>query len=438
MPLLSMWKDCIPMIRHRSVSASQCVVRQWLGVSVLSLVAVATAWADTFVVLPDGSGDFATIQAALDAAVDGDVIELGSGTFLGDGNRDLDYAGKAVTVRSQAGSPEACVLECEGSESDPHRAVIFDSGEGADSVLEGVTIRGGVSPSGEHGGAIVCVASSPTLRNLILTENAASGTGRGGAVSCSQGASPTISESRFERNTAYQGGAIETVGAAPVLIDCTATENSARADGGVLYSLSSGGSITGCLFSGNVAIFGGALFYDNDADAVIEQSVFQDNVSELVGGAIAFSKCTAAVEGCTFSDNAANSFDFAGGAAFWASFQTSATIENTIISFGLFGQGMVLEKGGQVTVICCDVFGNEGGDWTGGFEEQQDQNGNFSLDPLFCGRDLRDFTLAENSPCLPQMNECGVLVGALGVGCDPVIPVLDSTWGTLKARFSAR
>src|SRR5690606_26326506 len=277
------------MTRHRFFADSELIFRQGLAASILSCAAFGDALADTFVVLPDGSGDFATIQAALDVAVDGDVIELGSGTFLGDGNRDLDYAGKAVTVRSQAGSPAACVLDCEGSEADPHRAVIFDSGEGPGSVLEAVTIRGGASPSGEHGGAVVCIASSPTLRDLVFEENAATGTGRGGAVACSEGAAPTISDSRFERNTAYQGGAVATLDSAPVLNGCTASENSANADGGVLYSLSSGGSISGCVFSDNAAIFGGALFYDNDADALIEGSVFSGNVSDLVGGAIVFS-----------------------------------------------------------------------------------------------------------------------------------------------------
>ncbi len=95
---------------------------------------------------------------------------------------------------------------------------------------------------------------------------------------------------------------------------------------------------------------------------------------------------------------------------------------------------MVLEKGGQATLICCDVFGNEGGDYSGGFEDQADQNGNFSAAPLFCDRARRVFTLAENSPCLPPNNECGVLVGALGSDCAPV-PTLDSSWGAIKARF---
>jgi pectin methylesterase-like acyl-CoA thioesterase len=66
----------------------------------LLLISTSTpAFAATYVVSPDGSGDFPTIQAAIDAAVDGGIIELTDGTFTGDGNRDIDYAGKSITVR---------------------------------------------------------------------------------------------------------------------------------------------------------------------------------------------------------------------------------------------------------------------------------------------------------------------------------------------------
>ena len=44
-------------------------------------------WATTYLVNPEGTGDFPTIQAAIDAVVDGDIIELNDGTFTGDGNR---------------------------------------------------------------------------------------------------------------------------------------------------------------------------------------------------------------------------------------------------------------------------------------------------------------------------------------------------------------
>lgn len=54
----------------------------------------------TFTIRPDGTGDFPTIQAGIDAIHDGDVLVLADGTFLGAGNRDLDLRGKAITIRS--------------------------------------------------------------------------------------------------------------------------------------------------------------------------------------------------------------------------------------------------------------------------------------------------------------------------------------------------
>jgi hypothetical protein len=67
-----------------------------LGILVLS---AGSAAANIYLVRPDGTGDFTTIQAAINAAVGGDVFELSDGTFVGDGNRDVDFGGKAVTVR---------------------------------------------------------------------------------------------------------------------------------------------------------------------------------------------------------------------------------------------------------------------------------------------------------------------------------------------------
>ena len=52
--------------------------------------------------MPD---DCPTIQAAIDAAVDGDEVVVGDGVHTGAGNLDLDFGGKAITVRS-AGGPE--------------------------------------------------------------------------------------------------------------------------------------------------------------------------------------------------------------------------------------------------------------------------------------------------------------------------------------------
>ena len=51
-------------------------------------------------VQPGGGGEYPTIQAAINAATDGEVVELADGTYIGPGNRDLDFLGKGITVRS--------------------------------------------------------------------------------------------------------------------------------------------------------------------------------------------------------------------------------------------------------------------------------------------------------------------------------------------------
>ena len=49
----------------------------------------------------------------------------------------------------------------------------------------------------------------------------------------------------------------------------------------------------------------------------------------------------------------------------------------------------------------------------------QSGENNINLDPLFCNRELFDFTLAENSPCI-ESGENGSNIGALGVGCEAI------------------
>ena len=47
------------------------------------------------------SEDYPTIQSAINAASNGDTVLVHTGTYTGIGNRDLDFHGKAITVRSE-------------------------------------------------------------------------------------------------------------------------------------------------------------------------------------------------------------------------------------------------------------------------------------------------------------------------------------------------
>lgn len=92
-------------------------------------------------------------------------------------------------------------------------------------------------------------------------------------------------------------------------------------------------------------------------------------------------------------------------------------MENTIVAFSQGGAAIdCLET---PALLCCDLYGNAGGDWVGNITGQYGINGNISEDPLFCARDSEDYILRSDSPCAPGVNpECG-LIGAWPVGCDP-------------------
>ena len=106
------------------------------------LIASTLAPATTYVVRPDGEGDFETIQLAITGATTGDIIELTDGYFRGSGNYNISFQGKALTVRSQSGDAQSCIIDCQGGPTNNmRRGFLFTGGEGSASVLEGVTIR---------------------------------------------------------------------------------------------------------------------------------------------------------------------------------------------------------------------------------------------------------------------------------------------------------
>ena len=126
--------------------------------------------------------EYPAIQAAIDVAVGGDTILVADGVYTGEGNRDIDFKGKAVTIRSENG-PNNCIIDCNGTKANPHRGFYFHSGEDANSIIDGFTITNGYAPliivdwyATSPGGGIYCEGSSPTVTNCTSAETRPSGT----------------------------------------------------------------------------------------------------------------------------------------------------------------------------------------------------------------------------------------------------------------------
>jgi hypothetical protein len=371
---------------------------------------------------PLGTGDFPTIQAALDACADGDVIELTPGVFQGDGNRDLDFLGKAVLLCAQGGRTRDCVIDCQGSEGEPHRGIHFHSGESLGSVVRGIAISGGWAM---HGGGVWCErTASPAFIECVFFANSAD-TGGGAFVE----ESASFTACAFEDNEAtWSGGGLNAYGQVE-LQNCIFQGNTATHGGG-LYLYWSSASVAACAFLDNEATGGGGgVHCEMPSTPEFTNCTFAGNTAGNIGGGFNVEvDCTPVLSGCTFVHNGAPN-----GGGLWAGPLCSVTLENTLIAFGVAGEAALCVEN-ETQFACCDLHGNAGGDWVGSIAEQYGLNGNISADPLFCDPAQGDYRIEAGSPCAPfsPPNPDCALIGAWPVGCGST-PVEIVTWGRLKA-----
>ena len=220
----------------------------------ICLFLAVTCQARIITVDDDGPADFNTIQAAIDAAVDGDVVVVAPGTYTGDGNRDIGFKGKAITVRSEGG-PGTCIIDCQRSRDEFHRGFYFHSEEDASSVLDGFTVTGGCA---REGGGIACLDSSPSIGNCVMVGNLAN---RAGGVLAS-GSDVVLSNCIIVGNRTYQhlgygpgeGAAVACSHGHPVFRNCVMYGNWAQGYvGGIICGSRGILFLQNCIITGNTA-----------------------------------------------------------------------------------------------------------------------------------------------------------------------------------------
>lgn len=342
---------------------------------------------------------YATIQAAIDASVSGDTVQIAAGTYSGSGNYNLDLKGKAITVISTSG-PSATIIDCKGV----GRGFYLHSGETTAARISGLTIRGGkpTIPNYtylDNGGGILIDSSNPTIDNCVLTANEA-GWGGGIAVMHSNYADtsltqPVIKGCTFSGNTAMNGGGLSVSNAVPLVQWITVEQNTASHGAGVFWG-GGGNSLP-------VGVIQNAIILQNSAP------------SYGMGGGIAVEYANLEVRDSLIAENSASQY---GGGISYHNYSGKLTLVGNTIAGNVSPQGRSLQlyaaTGNQVT-ISNSILYNGGNELYDDFSSGTSTNvitisysdvyggyagtGNLNADPLFKDTAAGDYHLLLKSPC---------------------------------------
>lgn len=224
--------------------------------------------------------DHATIQAAIEAAEDGDHVLVQDGRY----EERIDFLGKAITVRAARDLAATIAL--------PNRlrsGVLFVSGEGPSSVLRGFRIEGWIG----HG-------PGPALGGLLL---------------CDNGASPIVEDCALSGGRASNGGAVALVQSEAEFRRCTFSNSWAHGErGGGVFIEGGKPRFTNCEVRGNKAGSedfpgeGGGLWIGGAASVELQDCWIDDNGADsatfVIGAGICVRDSEVFARGCDIRSNA--------------------------------------------------------------------------------------------------------------------------------------
>ena len=407
--------------------------------------------------------EYRTIQAGINTATTGDTVLVTDGTYTGDGNRDVDFVGKAIVVMSENG-PENTIINCEGSISEPHRGFYVHTGEDSLSVVQGFTIRNGVATGSQpesgggaiqcywsapmivgnilesnmaqnFGGAILCFGEDPIIRNNIIRTNVAGG---GGGIFSRQG-SPKIRGNMILNNTAnWDGGGIQIHHGTPHITDNVIAYNTGIQQGGGIYLYSSNAIIVRNKIVGNQTTFydGGGIYCTAFWPTIMDNQIL-GNISARHGGAIHTHSSYPTIIGNAITGNEA-AMQGGGMRLTWSSpmmvyntvtgntavdgagifcWESNPTIAATTIACNIcYGDGGAIYCycyssptiinsicWGDTVYVGSEIYVAEGSAVTVTYSDVQGGwpgQGNIDVDPMFAKPDWKDYRLLWGSPCI--------------------------------------
>jgi hypothetical protein len=399
-----------------------------LLLSVLALLAVSCEWegyvdpgpVEPRITVLNVPEKYETIQAAIEAAQDGDTIIVAAGTYRDFGNRDLRFGGKALLLRSADG-PSSTIIDCQGSQSNPRRGFIIDDKVDSNTVVEGFTIINGYATDESYrkgwGGAVYTEFSSPKFVNCVFQECKAQ---YGGAVACRTAGTIFVDCVFYLNEATGDGGGIVAEGNADVKIrNCRFQYNNAESRGGAVNLTNASAYVQSSRFINNRATdpgYGGAFFLQSSSPTLDDCIFFRNLGSD---GAVLYcvKDASPTVKNCTLLKNSSSD---EGASAISCNSGSAPRINYCLIAENGSGPAILVTDINNIpSLACTNIFGNTGGDWTGPIAGRDTLAGNLFEDPLFCGSPVtEDARLDHESPCWPDNNSCKTQIGAFVESCD--------------------
>ena len=403
-------------------------------------------------------GDQPTIAEGIAVASLGDTVLICSGTYLEAGIQITE----GITVRGLTGDPDDVIIDANCVD-----VAVCCIDVAAPIAIEALTVTGGHSESGQWMGAIHCLGSTLTLRDVVLTENVSppghenrglyamdseltlidcevshngsesAGVGAGMRILAS---TATISGVSFLSNSGFRGGGLSCEYSSVYICSSVFAGNYACDTGGGINSTNSGLIVEDCVFTENDASVASAIFAEFPAPLRVSQTRIIGNGgygNDNGGSVIGFWNVDVVMEAVTIAHNFVQ--NYSGGTSCIEVAQSNVMLSNCIVAFteaiaGEPASAIRCDESATVDLSCCDIYGNNGGDWIGHIADQLGVNGNICADPMFCGATDWDTTVDELSPCAPANNSCGEQIGSGEVACAST-NVRESSWGAIKALY---
>lgn len=306
----------------------------WFVATTVSMGGVRGASGATITVCLDGSCDFTDIQSAVFLASNGDIIEIGPGTYslatsVPASTPILNPSGKALRFRGTLGTSGQLLTVLDGK--NVRRALQCSSQEPTSTVFENLLIK-----NCPNSAVYISGSSAPTLTNCTLTGN--SGRGAGIAFANFSTGNSKVINCRIASNNSgsLSGGGVYVEGGTREFINCLISQNrNANTGAGVMSSGACHLKFVDCTISGNLASpdgpasnaqGGGAGLHLGGLTAVLDGCTITANAATLSaseGGGIDIYYCDTELKNCVISQNSAVS---GGGLYVWGSSSSTEVV----------------------------------------------------------------------------------------------------------------